>query len=152
MGLFSFRSAVLSFLKDSFKYLGITIKSHKVFQCDVSETVKKYYKSLNSFLRFRTQSSEVVQIHLLMAHCAPILTYGLEILQLNRESCQLMRVAYNALFRKVLHYRRNESVTDVRNLFGYCDWETLCQERRDSFQSRLKKSSNTLLRLILTLE
>ena len=135
----------------SFKYLGVFIQAHKAFQCEISTTVRKFYKSLNSLLRFRTQPSDVVQIHLLMTHCAPILTYGIEVQQLNRESCQLIKVAYNSIFRRVLHYRRNESVTDVRNLFGYDDWESLCIKRRDGFLRRLEKSSNALLQLLLSL-
>ena len=146
----SLSGGMVSWVK-SFKYLGVTIQSYKVFQCEITDTVKKFYRALNSLLRFRSQPSDVVQIHLLMTHCAPILTYGIEVKQLNRESCQLIKVAYNSIFRRVMHYRRNESVREVQHFFGYDDWESLCSKRRDGFIIRLQKSNNILIQRLLSM-
>ena len=134
---------------DSFKYLGVVVKSYKSFQCDITATVSKFYRCLNSLLRFRCRPSDVVQIHLLMAHAAPILTYAIEVIKIDTESCQLMSVAFNSIFRKVMHYRRNESVSEIRNFFGYDDFSTLITKRRDGFLRRLKKSNSPLIEPLL---
>ena len=85
-----------------------------------------------------------------MAHCAPILTYGIEVIKISNKSRQLMKVAYNAIFRRVLRYRRNEGVADVQNYFGYSDWETLCAERQKKFFKRLQVRENSLIRSLLS--
>ena len=133
----------------SFKYLGVTIQAEKEFRCSVNGCVSKFYKSLNSLLRFRSKPSEDVQLHLLMTHCAPILSYGIEVLKTSSESCRLMQVAYNAIFRRVLLYRRNESVSDVRSYFGYDDWPSLCSKRRVKYGKSLHRSSNPLIGTLL---
>jgi len=140
----------IGFVKQ-FKYLGLTIMSHKKFQCDVSEKVSKYYDSLNSLLRFRTKPSELVQLHLLTTHCAPILTYGIEVLRCSSQSCQSMKVAYNALFRRVIGFRRNEfSISEVARGFGFDNWDDLCLKRQQRFLLRKLNSSNRIIRVLLT--
>ena len=36
----------------------------------------------------------------------------------------------------VVHYRRNESVSEIRSFFGYDDFNTLITKRRDSSWQR----------------
>ena len=61
----------------------------------------------------------------------------------------VLKVAYNSIFRRVLSYRRNESVTDVRNYFGYDDWDTLVTKRREKFARRLRSINNDIIRSFL---
>lgn len=98
---------------------------------------------------FRTQPCEAVQLQLLMSYSAPILTYSVENLVTLQRSCQLMQVAYNAIFRRALGYRKTQSVSEVQRFFGYPNWETLCTERKSQFLGRLKTSKNSLIQVLL---
>ena len=71
------------------KYLGITLKSGARFDCCVKEKVASFYRSINSILRIEGQSDKLVKLHLLEAHCLPILTYAIECIHVcNRDNRQ----------------------------------------------------------------
>ena len=90
----------------SWPYLGVVIKSHSTFNCCIKEKVKSFYRCANGILRIEGRSSETVMLQLLESHCLPILTYGIETIYVaNRNERRRMRVAYNAIFRKVFDYR-----------------------------------------------
>ena len=126
------------------------LKSDWTFKRGTSfATGRSFYRCLNSILRFRTRPSDVVQLHLLMTHCAPILTYSLEILEIDTKACRLMRVAYNSIFRRVLSYRGNQSVSEVQAYFGYPKWEELWLKRFLNFEQRLTRSQNHLVLSLL---
>ena len=55
-----------------YKYLGFLVKADKRFICDTTSVIKKFYRALNGLLRFRTQPSADVKMHLLMAHFCSI--------------------------------------------------------------------------------
>ena len=59
-----------------------------------------------------------------------------------------MRVAYNTIFRKVFNYRRNESVSEVQNFFGYKSWDDLVETRKGAFKKRHSHTDNSLIKLI----
>ena len=62
------------------KYLDVIIKHGKVFVCSILERVRKFYRCLNSILRIDGQSKDVVMLRLLETHCAPLLTYAIEVI------------------------------------------------------------------------
>ena len=109
------------------KYLGLLIESSRTFRCSCSQTLGKFYGSLNGIMRFRVKPSQDVQLRLLMSHCAPILTYGIEVFEFSTAEFQQMRMAYNTIFRKVFGFRRNESVSDVILLNGFQKWEEMIE-------------------------
>ena len=68
---------------DSWKYLGVTLKSGPRFGCCVKEKIASFYRSINAILRIDGQADELVRLRLLEAHCLPILTYGIEIIHVS---------------------------------------------------------------------
>ena len=93
-------------------YLGVLLSTSKVFNCAITERVKKFYRCANSILRIDGQSSDTVMLRLLETHCIPILTYAIEVIHVtNRDERRQLRVAYNSIFRRIFCYRRSESVT-----------------------------------------
>ena len=117
------------------KYLGVQLKSGKRFGCSVVEQVKKFYRAANSILRIEGRSDKLVMLRLLEAHCVPIITYGIEVIHVaDRDERRSLRVAYNSLFRKIFHYGRTESVTDLQHLHGRKTWEELQDSRIASFK------------------
>ena len=115
-------------------YLGVTLKSGSSFGCCVKEKLSKFYGALNSILRIEGQSDVMVVLRLLEAHCLPILCYGIEVIHIaDRDDRRQLRVAYNAIYRKLSGYGYNESVTLLQHTLNRGTWEELTERRTDSF-------------------
>ena len=118
-------------------YLGIQLKSGASFNCCIKEKLSSFYRSLNSILRIEGRSDEIVLLRLLEAHCLPVLTYGIETIHVsNRDERRQLRVAYNAIFRKVFGFRYHESVTELQHSLGRDTWEELLEKRTESFHRK----------------
>ena len=76
-------------------YLGVTLKSAKVFDCCVKERIRKFFRCANAILRIDGKSNNMVMLKLLETHCIPLLTYAIEIIHIsNRDERRQLRVAY----------------------------------------------------------
>ena len=119
-------------------YLGVTLKSDKIFNCSVTDRIKKFYRCANAIFRIDGRSNDTVMLNLIETHCVPLLTYGVEIIEVkNRDEKRQLRVAYNSVFRKIFGYRWSESVTALQGFLGKPTWEELVERRRSSFFSRI---------------
>ena len=115
-------------------YLGVTLRSHKEFDCCVREKLKSFYRSANAILRVEGRSNELVMLQLLETHCVSILCYAIEVICVSdRDMCRKLRVAYNAIFRQIFGYRRSESVRDLQHQLGRPTWEELVEKRTAKF-------------------
>ena len=100
----------------SWPYLGVTLRSHKNFNCSIDEKVKAFYRCANAILRIEGRSDEIVMLHLLETHCISVLTYAIEVIEIaDRDERRKLRVAYNSIFRKLFGYRDWESVTELQH-------------------------------------
>ena len=61
----------------SWKYLGVTLRSHKEFDCCIDEKLKSFYRSANAILRVEGRSNELVMLQLLESHCLSIICYAI---------------------------------------------------------------------------
>ena len=119
-------------------YLGITLRSDTIFNCSVSDRVKKFYRCANAIFRIDGHSNDTVMLHLIETHCVPLLTYGIEVVHVkNRDEKRQLRVAYNSVFRKIFGYRWCESVTALQHFLGRPTWEQLVEKRQSGFQARI---------------
>ena len=135
---------------DKWIYLGITLKSNKVFDCCINERIRKFYRCANAILRIDGYSNETVMLRLLETHCVPILTYGIEIVHVsNRDERRQLRVAYNSLFRKLFGYRWSESVTALQGFLSRPTWEQLVERRCSKFKSRVSVNDSCDLARVL---
>ena len=131
---------------DEWPYLGVTLKSSKVFDCSVKERIRKFFRCTNAILRIDGKSNDMVMLHLVEAHCIPLLTYAVEVIHVsNRDERRQLRVAYNSLFRKIFHYRWSESVTALQAFLGRPTWEQLVDKRRNKFVERIRRASPSVL-------
>ena len=118
-------------------YLGVTLKSDKVFNCSVTDRIKKFYRCANAIFRIDGRSNDTVMLHLIETHCVPLLTYGIEIIHVkNRDEKRQLRVAYNSVFRKIFGYRWSESVTALQGFLSRPTWEELVEKRQSNFFAR----------------
>ena len=119
---------------NSWSYLGVTLRAHKVFDCCVAEKLKSFYRSANAILRVEGRSNELVMLQLLESHCLSILSYAIEVISVaDRDTRRKLRVAYNSMFRQIFCYRRSESVTDLQHQLGRPTWEELVDKRTNKF-------------------
>ena len=82
----------------------------------------------------------MVRLRLLEAHCLPILTYAIEVIYVsNRDDRRQLRVAYNAMYRKVFGFRYWESVTALQHNLQRDTWEEMLEKRMNSFTHKCKR-------------
>ena len=118
----------------SWTYLGVTLQSHKSFNCCVDSKIKSFYRAANAILRIEGRSDEMVMLRLLEAQCVSILTYAVEVIHVaNRDERRRLRVAYNSIFRRVFGFRDWESVTELQHLLHRPTWEELLEKRTQNF-------------------
>ena len=126
---------------EKWKYLGITLSSHKQFNCCIEEKVKSSYRRANAILRIEGCSNDLVMLQLLETHCISILSYGIEVIFVaNADTRRKLRVAYNSIFRRIFKYHVSESVTQLQHALGRCTWEELIEKRKVGFLSSIRES------------
>ena len=127
---------------NSWKYLGVTLVTHNKFNCSIDERLKSFYRCLNSIIRIEGRSNEMVMLRLLETHCVPILTYCIEVLSVaNNDTMRRLKVAYNAVFRKIFDYRWNESVRELQSFLFRPTWDELVERRTVKFNEKLHASN-----------
>ena len=116
--------------------MGVTLISHKTFNCSIDAKVKSFYRSANAILRIDGRSDEIVMLQLLESQCVSILTYAVEVIVVaDRDERRRLRVAYNSIFRRVFGYRNWESVTDLQHALKRPTWEDLIEKRTAKFMT-----------------
>ena len=72
------------------KYLGVTLKSGKQFNCSVTDRIKKFYRCANSILRIDGRSNDMVMMCLIEAHCIPYFPMSLRsfMIGMNAGNCE----------------------------------------------------------------
>ena len=95
----------------------------------------------------------MVLLRLLEAHCLPVVTYAAEVIHvIDPDERRSLRVAYNAVFRKVFSYKLNESVTDRQHSLGRLTWEEFLENSQARFIERAKLwKMDTLVKTIVML-
>ena len=128
------------------KYLGVVLKAGVRYGCSVNDRVKSFYRALNAILRIEGRPNDMVLLQLIEAHCVPIITYAIEITDVsNRDERRSLRVAYNAIFRKIFGYRTFESVTNLQHSLNRCTWEELVEKRQSGFLRRARQCNSVTL-------
>ena len=126
----------------TWSYLGVTLKSHKSFNCCIENKIRSFYRSTNAILRIDGRSDEIVMLRLLESQCISILTYAVEVIHVaDRDERQKLRVAYNSVFRKVFGHRDWESVSELQHALKRPTWEELLEKRTANFIKSVKKCS-----------
>ena len=124
---------------DSCTYLGVCLTTSLRFKCSFSDRIGKFYKAANAIFRVDGRSDDLTMLCLVETHCVPILTYGIEVAELDRNERSKVRAAYNSLFRRIFGYRNYESVTDLQLQLARPTWEMLCESRKINFFDRISQ-------------
>ena len=71
---------------------------------------------------------------------ALILTYAIEMVHVsNRDDNRQLRVAYNAIYRKLFGFSYRESVTALQHALDRPMWEEMIEDRKNSIAQRLSR-------------
>ena len=123
----------------SWSDLGVTLKSHKSFNCCIDNKIKSFYRAANAILRIDGRSDEIVMLRLLESQCISILKYGVEVIYVaDRDERRKLRVAYNLVFQKVFGYRDWESVSELQRALKRPTWEELLEKRTQNFMKSVE--------------
>ena len=130
---------------DRCKYLGVTVLAGKTFTVSETPFLRKFRCSMNTLLNVQQLSSEQILMKLLYTVCVPNLTYACDAISYNVRQTNAMTVALNDSIRRIFSYNRWESVTYLRNSFGYPSITEIFHSRNRIFQTRLSRTGNRTL-------
>ena len=130
---------------DKIKYLGVWISSAKHFKLDFSETRRKFFVSINSILYHSKFSSDLVKLQLIESHCLPLLTYGLDSLNISNSQLNELGSWWNSVYRKIFGYNKWESVKEVICRLGRLDFRHLINMRRILLFKNMHSCSNSII-------
>ena len=134
------------------KYLGFYIVSHTHFKFSINEDLRGFFGSVNSILSCLQKPKENVLIQLLYSNCVPKLTYGAAIKDLSASEKNKYNVAVNNAVRRIFGFRYWQSIRQIREVYGYNSIEILFAQAKKRFLNPLYCHSNSVLRLLSTLE
>ena len=104
---------------NNIRYLGIYLKTHRVFRCCFDHAKRSFYKAFNAiFGKVGRVASEEVIVQLLKSKCLPVLYYGLDVCPLNRDQVRSLQFAVNSCFRKIFCVRSQTVVDECQALFN----------------------------------
>ena len=148
--LSSFASVVLNGqpveYADSIKYLGTTIVSSPSFAFSAKNDLTCFYRASNSILNVLNRPSEEVSMQLLYTNCVPILTYACAVKEFSAREMTSCTVALNDAIRKIVSYKRWESVRYLRESFGYKSLYDLFAIASKKFRDTLLSHRNCMLK------
>ena len=114
---------------------------------------QKYFRALNGiFGKIGTRSSPLVTLSLINAYCVPILTYGIESLNVPRAVYTVLDNAYIAGFAKIFGTYDKDIVKQCQ---FYCGATPLCDIidlRRLNFLNGIRKSCSNAISLLFEVD
>ena len=132
---------------DSVKYLGFTFAGAHKDDNDILRQMRTLYARSNRLLRIFHGCSTKVLIELGRSYCGSFYCSYLWT-QFNKSTRSKIRVAYNDLYRKILHVSRRSSASEMFVKNNIPNFESLLRKESFSFTSRLKCSSNAIISTI----
>ena len=132
---------------DSIKYLGFTFTNSHKDDNDMLRQMRMLYARSNRLVRLFHSCSRNVLIELGRSFCGSFYCSYLWT-HYNKASFSKIRVAYNDLYRKILHVSRRSSASAMFVNNNIPTFECLIRRDIFSFTSRLKVSTNKLINTI----
>ena len=117
------------------RYLGIFIKSGRKMVCTFEHIRLKFYSTFNAiYRRSKSSDSELVTVELIRSFCFPLITYGLEAINLRATDYLLLDNLLNNSLAKIFNVSHDTVVLhDIRFYLGIPSMKTLCMSRNMKF-------------------
>ena len=130
------------------KYLGVILNSKKDDNLDIQRQIRASYTQGNSLICAFRHCSENVKCHLFKTYCYNL--YGSQLWCANNVSImRRMKVAYNDVFRKLMGFKRGQSISQAYMCANILGFDALLRKRIWSCYKRLQNSTNPLINHIV---
>jgi len=135
----------------SVKYLGILIKSGRKMTCSFEHVRLKFYSTFNAiYRRSKSSDSELVTVELVRSFCIPLITYGLEALNLRATDELMLDNLLNNCLSKVFNVSHDKVVLhDIRCYLGLPSMRALCMIRCMKFMKKAERIDNIAVKTAL---
>ena len=135
---------------DTWKYLGVTVVSDKIFLCTCKEELTSFYRSVNSVLNTQAgRPSDDIMMRILYSVCVPTLLYACEVKDLCSGDMTRVNSAVNNAIRKIFGFSYWQGVKEMRQLFNYDSVTVIFAKRRSNFLRSLPSMNNGFIRELL---
>lgn len=130
------------------RYLGVQLVSAKKFKIVWDSNKSKFYNAANAILGKlgRTANEEVI-VNLLVSKCVPMLTYGMEVIDINRTMLNTLDFIATRTTMKIFNTNNLEVVNDCQARFHCLNLSQTVLVRKKKFLTRYMASENNLCKL-----
>ena len=136
---------------DTLKYLGIFIKSAKIFTCCLDNAKRSFYRAFNAvFGKVANAASESVVIELLKTKCLPTLYYGLEACPVSKKQYKSLNYVLHSTFRKIFKTKSQDIVNECMLMFNCPSAEETIHKRNLKFLTKYATADNLLCHVCQT--
>ena len=92
----------------------------KAFKCNIQKSKTKFFRAANGvFGKIATFASPSVVLSLIAASCIPVLTYGLNAVNLNTSACQSLDGAYGSIYANTFKVQDKRNIAQCQYYSGY---------------------------------
>lgn len=130
------------------RYLGIEMKSSRVFTCVFDTAKKSFYKAFNAIFgkigRFATAD---VVMHLLKVKCLPVLLYGLNACPLNNTDYKSLDFVIFRTLAKIFETFSRDIINECRTAFNLALMSDVISKQKINFLTRYSASENLLCKV-----
>ena len=119
------------------KYLGVHIKNGKLFNCNLDEGRTSFYRSFNCIFSKIGSESPAVILSLLSAYCLPVITYGLDAINVSARDMQRLNLAYTRSFMKIFSSYDNLVIKQCQYYSGCLPLNYIVNLRKFNFLSNV---------------
>ena len=135
----------ISWVKET-RYLGVTIASGNKFKISFSETKCRFYSSFNNLYSKLGNIPDLrVTTHLLETIAVPVLTYGLEALNLTNAELSSLDFTLNRAIYKIFKVSDKQNIALCMNMFGISSISDRYIILKKRFLKKISSHDNVML-------
>lgn len=128
------------------RYLGMYVMAATRFRCNFDKAKAKFYRTSNAILsKLGSQRNPYVALHLIATTAVPILTYGLEALQLNKTEMASIEHPWSRTFMKMFWTFDIKIVKQCQMYGGFLPIEYRNDMQQINFRNHFQHSGNRIL-------
>ena len=135
--------------KCEIKYLGVTFVKSSTVKCNLQSARHKFFKAVNGiFGKIGTKANVNVLLSLMRAYCNPVLTYGLNVINLTKSMYNEIESAYSSAFSKIFQTFDKGTIAQCQYYCGALPASYLIDCQKINFLLKLDKCSSLPLAVI----
>jgi len=131
------------------KYLGLYLKSGKLFKINLDPLKSKFYSSFNAmYCKLGHLIDPNISVHLLQSIALPVLIYAFEVINLNKSELDSLNHSFRKALFKIFGSFDNVVITNCMEVYGLINIPDLHKIRTENFVSKLIGINNVYLSIL----